>query len=237
MTKAADWLEDLDWVAIGEIVLIDVLLGGDNALLIALACRKLPAHQRRLGILWGTAGAIILRVFLITVAVALLDIPLLKLIGGLMLLWIGIKLIAPPPNAAGHAEIRASDKLWVAIKTIIVADFVMSLDNVIAIAGAAEQADPSQRTGLIIFGLLVSVPFIVFGSQIILRLLDRFPVIVLLGGALLGWIAGGLIIGDSILKGLVSQDVVTRYAVSAATAAAVVVCARILQARRAGRGS
>lgn len=237
MTKAAEWFEDLDWVAIGEIILIDVLLGGDNALLIALACRNLPAHHRRLGILWGTAGAIILRVILITVAVALLDIPLLKLIGGLMLLWIGIKLIAPPPDAGGHSEIRASDKLWVAIKTIIVADFVMSLDNVIAIAGAAEQADPSQRTGLIIFGLLVSVPFIVFGSQLILNLLDRFPVIVMLGGALLGWIAGGLIIGDSILEGLVPQNTAARYAVSAATAVMVVVFARILQARRAARSA
>jgi len=235
VTRAADWFEDLDWVAIGEIIMIDVLLGGDNALLIALACRNLPAHQRRLGILWGTAGAIVLRVILISVAVALLDIPLLKLIGGLMLLWIGIKLIAPRPDAGGHGEIRASDKLWVAIKTIIIADFVMSLDNVIAIAGAAEQANPSQRTGLIIFGLLVSVPFIVFGSQMILKLLDRFPVIVLLGGALLGWIAGGLIIGDNVLEGLVSQDAATRYVVSAATAVTVVVCARILQARRAGR--
>jgi YjbE family integral membrane protein len=237
VTKVAEWFEDLDWVAIGEIILIDVLLGGDNALLIALACRNLPAHHRRLGILWGTAGAIILRVILITVAVALLDIPLLKLIGGLMLLWIGIKLIAPPPDAGGHGEIRASDKLWVAIKTIIVADFVMSLDNVIAIAGAAEQADPSQRTGLIIFGLLVSVPFIVFGSQLILNLLDRFPVIVMLGGALLGWIAGGLIIGDSILEGLVPQTTATRYAVSAATAVMVVVFAKVLQARRAGRSA
>ncbi|HTN49323.1 MAG TPA: TerC family protein, partial [Burkholderiaceae bacterium] len=96
MNAVAEWIADLDWMAIGEIIMIDILLGGDNALLIALACRKLPPRQRRIGILWGTAGAIILRVILITVAVALLDIPLLKLIGGLMLLWIGIKLIAPP---------------------------------------------------------------------------------------------------------------------------------------------
>ena len=104
--------------------------------------------------------------------------PFLKLIGGLLLLWIGVKLIARPDEEDGHGNIQASDKLWRAIKTIIVADFVMSLDNVIAIAGAAEQADPSQRTGLIIFGLLVSVPFIVFGSQLILKLLDRFPIII-----------------------------------------------------------
>ena len=232
MNAVAEWFADLDWVAIGEIIMIDILLGGDNALLIALACRKLPPRQRRIGILWGTAGAIILRVILITVAVALLDIPLLKLIGGLMLLWIGIKLIAPPTDAGGHGEIRSSDKLWAAVKTIIVADFVMSLDNVIAIAGAAEQADPGQRTGLIIFGLLVSVPFIVYGSQLILKLLDRFPVIVLLGGALLGWIAGGLIIGDAVLEGRVPQDALTRHVISALTALAVVVVAKILQARR-----
>ena len=98
MTDAVSWVAELDWVAIGEIVLIDILLGGDNALLIALACRKLPPKQRRLGIIWGTAGAIILRVGLITVAVALLDVPVLKMIGGLLLLWIGIKLIAPAPG-------------------------------------------------------------------------------------------------------------------------------------------
>ena len=150
MSEALEWFADLDWVAIGEIIVIDILLGGDNALLIALACRNLPEKQRRLGILWGSAGAIVLRVILITVAVALLDVPLLKLIGGLLLLWIGVKLVASPAESDGHGDIQASDKLWLAIKTIIVADFVMSLDNVIAIAGAAEQADPSQRTGLII---------------------------------------------------------------------------------------
>ena len=184
----------LDWVAIGEIIVIDILLGGDNALIIALACRNLPAEAAAPWHPVGRGGRDLLRVILITVAVALLDVPVLKLIGGLMLLmdrhqtdrscWEDGGAIATDP---------ASDKLRAAIKTIIVADFVMSLDNVIAIAGAAEQADPSQRTGLIIFGLLVSVPFIVFGSQLILKLLDRFPVIVLLGGALLGWIAGGLI--------------------------------------------
>ncbi len=235
MTETLEWFADLDWVAIGEIIVIDILLGGDNALLIALACRNLPAKQRRLGILWGSAGAIVLRVILITVAVALLDVPLLKLIGGLMLLWIGVKLIAPPGDEDAHGDVPASDKLWLAIKTIIVADFVMSLDNVIAIAGAAEQAVPSQRTGLIIFGLLVSVPFIVFGSQLILKLLDRFPVIVLIGGALLGWIAGGLIIGDTLLEGRVPQDTATRYLVSGITAFAVVVVAKIMQARHKGR--
>jgi YjbE family integral membrane protein len=163
--------------------------------------------------------------------VALLNIPFLKLVGGLLLLWIGVKLIAPP-DEEGHADIQASDKLMAAIKTIIVADFVMSLDNVIAIAGAAEQADPAQRTGLIIFGLLVSVPFIVFGSQLILKLLDRFPIIILLGGGLLGWIAGGLIIGDKVLTGYVPQNPTVIYIASAIGALFVVGLAKWLQRRR-----
>lgn len=226
------WLLNLEWDTIVQIIIIDILLGGDNAVIIALACRNLPPRHRRLGIIWGAAGAIVLRVILITVAVALLAIPFLKLVGGLLLLWIGVKLIAPPEDDE-HADIQASDKLLAAVKTIIVADFVMSLDNVIAIAGAAEQADPSQRTGLIIFGLLVSVPFIVFGSQLILKLLDRLPIIVVLGGALLGWIAGGLIAGDPIVQPLVPAAAYVGYAASAAGAVFVVALAKWLERRRA----
>jgi YjbE family integral membrane protein len=226
------WLLNLEWDAIVQIIIIDILLGGDNAVIIALACRNLPPRHRRLGIIWGAAGAIVLRVILISVAVALLAVPFLKLAGGVLLLWIGVKLIAPPEDDE-HADIQASDKLLAAIKTIIVADFVMSLDNVIAIAGAAEQADPSQRTGLIIFGLLVSVPFIVFGSQLILKLLDRLPIIVVLGGALLGWIAGGLIAGDPIVQPLVPAAAHVGYAASAAGAVFVVALAKWLERRRA----
>ena len=226
------WLMNLEWDAIVQIIIIDILLGGDNAVIIALACRNLPHKLRKQGIFWGAAGAIILRVILITVAVTLLTVPFLKLIGGVLLLWIGIKLIAPPSGEGGHGNVQASDRLLSAIKTIIVADFVMSLDNVIAIAGAAEQADPSQRTGLIIFGLLVSVPFIVFGSQIILKLLDRFPIIILLGGALLGWIAGGLIVTDPIAAPHLSQTDMVRYIASAAGAALVVGVAKLLAVRR-----
>jgi len=234
MTGVVAWLAGLDWVAIGEIIIIDILLGGDNAVIIALACRNLPERQRRLGIIWGAAGAILLRVVLISVAVALLEVPLLKLAGGLMLLWIGVKLIAPAvEHGDAHANVQASDRLISAIKTIIVADFVMSLDNVIAIAGAAEQADPSQRTGLIVFGLLVSVPFIVFGSQIILKLLDRFPIIILVGGALLGWIAGGLIVSDPAAVPYIPQTGAVRYGASALGAIAVVAVAKWLAARRA----
>jgi YjbE family integral membrane protein len=226
-----EWLAGLEWDAIIQIIIIDILLGGDNAVVIALACRDLPEKSRRQGIFWGAAGAIILRVILISFAVLMLQWPFLKLVGGVLLLWIGVKLIAPPDDG-GHADIQSSDKLWVAIKTIIVADFVMSLDNVIAIAGAAEQADPGHRTGLIIFGLLVSVPFIVFGSQIILKLLDRFPIIVLLGGGLLGWIAGGLMVTDPIVKPWIPQTDPIVWAGSAAGAIFVVAFAKWLERRR-----
>jgi YjbE family integral membrane protein len=189
-----DFFATLHWGAVIQIVVIDILLGGDNAVVIALACRKLPPAQRIQGVLWGTAGAIVLRVALIAFAVVLLDVPLLKFAGGLLLLWIGVRLLAPAHDV--HENIKPADKLLAAIKTIVVADAVMSLDNVIAIAGAAEAADPRHRVALVLFGLIVSIPLIVWGSTLVLKLLDRFPVIVTLGAALLGWIAGGLIIND-----------------------------------------
>ena len=193
-----DLLVNLHWGAVGQIIMIDILLGGDNAVVIALACRTLPHEQRFKGVFWGTAGAIVLRVILITFAVLLLDLPFLKVVGGALLLWIGVKLVLPEPEDS-HENIAGSSKLLGAIKTIIVADFVMSLDNVIAIAGAAQQAHEDHQTLLVIFGLVVSVPFIVFGSQVILRLIDRFPVIVWFGGGLLGWIAGGMFTSDGFL--------------------------------------
>ncbi|MDI3512771.1 TerC family protein [Roseateles sp.] len=183
------------WLAVGQIIMIDILLGGDNAVVIALACRKLPEAQRRLGILWGTAGAILLRVVLIFFALTLLKLPFLKLVGGLLLLWIGMKLLVPEDEDE-HGNIQASDKLWAAVKTVIVADFVMSLDNVIAIAGAAEGAGGGHQMPLVIFGLLVSIPIIVWGSQLVIKLMDRFPMVIVLGAMLLGWIAGTMMVGD-----------------------------------------
>jgi YjbE family integral membrane protein len=181
------------WIAVGQIIMIDILLGGDNAVVIALACRKLPPAQRTKGIIWGTAGAIVLRVILIFFALTLLAIPYLKLIGAILLVWIGVKLLAPEDDA--HGDIAASDKLWAAVKTVIVADLVMSVDNVIAIAGAAESAGQHQM-GLVIFGLLVSIPIIVWGSQLVIKLMDRFPMIITFGGMLLGWIAGTMAVTD-----------------------------------------
>ena len=126
------------WVALGQIIIIDILLGGDNAVVIALACRKLPPAQRAKSIIWGTAGAIILRVVLIAFAMTLLNLPFLKFVGAILLVWIGMKLLAPDED--GHGDVAGSDRLLAAIKTIIVADLVMSVDNVIAIAGAAQNA-------------------------------------------------------------------------------------------------
>lgn len=194
-----EWLTDpVFWLAVGQIILIDILLGGDNAVVIALACRRLPPDLRRRGILWGTAGAIGLRVVLIFFALSLLQLPALKLIGALLLVWIGVKLMLPEDE--GHGEIQASDKLLAAIKTIIVADLVMSVDNVIAVAGAAQNAGAGHQMFLVVFGLLVSIPIIVWGSQLVIKLMDRFPVIIVAGAMLLGWIAGGLLIGDPLLR-------------------------------------
>jgi YjbE family integral membrane protein len=188
------------WIAVGQIIMIDILLGGDNAVVIALACRKLPPKQRTLGILWGTAGAIVLRVVLIFFALTLLAIPYLKIVGAILLIWIGIKLLLPEDEDA-HGNIEGSDKLWAAVKTVIVADLVMSVDNVIAIAGAAESAGGDHKMPLVIFGLLVSIPIIVWGSQLVIKLMDRYPIIITIGGMLLGWIAGTMAVTDPALIG------------------------------------
>ena len=185
------------WIAVGQIIIIDILLGGDNAVVIALACRRLPPALRTKGIIWGTVGAIVLRVILIFFALTLLAIPFLKIVGAVLLVWIGVKLIAP--DEGGHGDIAASDKLWAAVKTIIIADLVMSVDNVIAIAGAAEGAGGDHKMPLVIFGLLVSIPIIVWGSQLVIKLMDRFPIIITVGGMLLGWIAGAMIVSDPAL--------------------------------------
>ncbi|MBY0469335.1 MAG: TerC family protein [Burkholderiaceae bacterium] len=231
------------WIAVGQIIMIDILLGGDNAVVIALACRKLPPAQRRQGILWGTAGAIVLRVILIFFALQLLAIPLLKLVGAILLVWIGVKLLLPEGDD-GHANIEGSDKLWGAVKTVIVADLVMSLDNVIAIAGAAETAGGDHTMPLVIFGLLVSIPIIVWGSQLVIKLMDRYPLIITLGAMLLGWIAGTMAVGDPALTNpevmpqlpKLPPDGWIKYAAGVAGALLVYAMGRGLQARRAAPG-
>jgi len=191
-------LANLNWIAVVQIILIDILLGGDNAIVIALACRNLPDKLRMKGIVWGTVGAIGIRIALIAFAVTMLQLPFLKLIGGILLLWIGIKLLNEDDE---HTDINGSDRLWGAVKTVIVADLVMSLDNVIAIASAAEQAAGEHQLLLVVFGIVVSIPIIVWGSTLVLKLMEKFPVIVTLGAALLGYIAGGMIFSDVAVQG------------------------------------
>ena len=181
------------WVAVLQIILIDILLSGDNAVVIALACRNLSGRQRRLGIIWGVGGAIGLRVILTFFAVTLLTVSYVKLVGGALLLWIGIRLVLPQHADSGQ-EIKAAGSLMSAIRTIIVADLVMSLDNVIAVAAAARDS-----VFLLVFGLALSIPLMVWASQLILRLMDRYPMIILGGGALLGWIALSMAITDPVL--------------------------------------
>jgi YjbE family integral membrane protein len=181
------------WVAVIQIIAIDIVLGGDNAVVIALASRRLAPQQRSQAIFWGVFGAIALRVVLIFFALQLLKVPYLKIVGGVLLLWIGIKLLLPH-QGDGH-EIDGSTSLAGAIKTIVVADAVMSLDNVIAIAGAAKDS-----VLLVIFGLVVSVPIIVWCSKLVLMLMDRFPSVIMIGAGLLGWIAGDMALSDVVTK-------------------------------------
>lgn len=219
------------WIAVGQIIMVDILLGGDNAVVIALACRKLPPGQRTKGIIWGTVGAIVLRVILIAFALALLQVPYLKLIGALLLVWIGVKLIAPDEDD-DHSNIQSSDKLWVAIRTVIIADLVMSIDNVIAIAAAAQVAGEKHELLLVIFGLLVSIPIIIGGSQVILKLMDRFPLIITFGGMLLGWIAGTMAHTDPALAPYLPQDRVWHYGLGVLGALLVLALGKLVQRRR-----
>ena len=227
MLEAA--LEPTFWIAVLQIIAIDILLGGDNAIVIALACRRLPEAQRRQGIFWGVVGAIGLRVILIFFALQLLAIPFLKIVGGLLLLWIGVKLLQPEEEE-GHGNVEGSTHLIGAIRTIIIADAVMSLDNVIAVAAAAK-----GDLGLVVFGILVSIPIVVWGSKFVLKLMDRLPIVITFGGALLGWIAGDMFLGDASVKPyLEGQPGWLKYLSSSAGALLVVIVGTWL-AKRAVR--
>ena len=215
------------WIALGQIIMIDILLGGDNAVVIALASRRLPDAQRKQAIFWGMFGAVALRVVLIFFALQLLKIPFLKIIGGLLLLYIGIKLLMPQDDGSGH-DIDASTHLFGAVKTIVIADAVMSVDNVIGIAGAAK-----DDLGLVIFGLLFSIPIIIWGSRFVLTLMDRFPLVIVFGAALLGWIGGGMIVDDVVLKEWATPYGAPLHYGAAAAGALFVVAVGKLLARRA----
>ena len=193
------------FISILQIIAIDIVLGGDNAIVIALACKNLPEKQRKLGIFYGALGAIILRVIMVFFATSLLMISGLKIIGGLLLLWIGVKLILDSGKETS-IEVSQEKNLFGAIKTIIIADFIMSLDNSVAIAAAAD-----GNIYLVIFGLLLSVPIIIWGSSIILKLIDKYPVIIYLGAGLLGWIAADMIKTDILTLKYLSNFAAQEY--------------------------
>jgi YjbE family integral membrane protein len=186
------------WLAVLQIIWIDILLSGDNAVVIALACRKLPPKQRVWGVILGTGVAISLRVIFAGLVTTLMKMAYLKLVGGVLLLWIAVKLLAPEENGNGKGEIEPVENLWRAVRIIAIADVVMSLDNVIAIAAVAERFEAPYNIALLIFGLAVSIPLIMAGATLVLAMLDRFPIIVWAGAALLGWIAGEIIAKDPI---------------------------------------
>lgn len=183
-----------------QIIWIDLLLSGDNAVVIALACRGLPPEQRRIGILLGTGVAIVLRIIFALIITQLLGIPFLKALGGVLLFWVAYQLIVS--DDGGHGDIQASGSMWKAVRTIAIADAVMSLDNVLALAAASK-----GNIWLFSFGLLITIPLIIYGSQLVLGLIERFPIFVWAGAALLGWIAGELIADDPGLQSLLGLDI------------------------------
>lgn len=213
------------WVALGQIIIINIMLSGDNAVVIALASRSLPPKQQRMAILFGSVGAIVLRVVLTFFAVMLLELPFLKLAGGLALLWIGAGMLSGDDEESGP---DAHSNLMAAIRTIIVADFIMSLDNVLGVAAAAK-----GNVVLLVVGLGISIPLIIFGSQLILKLMERFPVVITLGAALLGWVAGEMLVEDSSISGWIEATAhALHYAVPAVCAVLVVVAGKWMASRK-----
>ena len=214
------------WLAVLQIIWIDILLSGDNAVVIALACRKLPVRQRLWGIVLGTMVAVTLRVVFTGVVTTMMSMPYVKLIGGALLLWIAIKLLGPEDNDKnGHIE--PVDSLWRAVKIVAVADVVMSLDNIIAIAAAARGSYT-----LLMFGLACSIPLIMAGAALVIALLERFPIVVWAGAALLGWIAGEIIVKDPLLTGHLDPAMAHNVWVAGATLGALLVVAVGLVRRR-----
>lgn len=191
-----DWL-----VALGSILLLDLLLSGDNAIIIALACKDLPTEQRKKAIFWGCAGAIGLRVSLTLMAAWLLEIPYLQFAGGVALLWIAVKLLAKDPKVV-HVDNFSS--LGAAVKTILFADLIMSLDNVLSLAAVA-QTVPESKYSLLIIGLLASIPLVIWGSQLFLKIMDKYPVIIYIGAGILGYASAEMVIADKITGPVLDQ--------------------------------
>jgi YjbE family integral membrane protein len=207
------------WIALMQIIGVNIVLSGDNAVVIALAARSLPAKQQKQAVLWGSGAAVVMRIVLTVVAVKLLELPYLKLVGAALLLWIGIQLLLPEEEAeGGDAHASGNTGLMTAIRTILIADLVMSLDNVIAVAAAAKDS-----LTLLILGLLISIPLVVFGSTILMKFMERWPIIITIGGGLLGWVAGEMAITDPAVKEWVNANAAWLHYVAPAAGAALVV--------------
>ena len=186
------------WTGLMAIIWVNIILSGDNAVVIALAARSLPKHQQNKAVFWGAGAAVVLRIILTIVAVEALKWPYLKIIGGLLLLWIAIKLLMPEE---GDEDIESSDNLMRAIWTILVADLVMSLDNVIAVAAAAKGS-----ILLLVLGLAISIPLVIFGATLLVKVMERYPIIITIGAALLGWVAGEMLVTDATLVDWISAN-------------------------------
>jgi YjbE family integral membrane protein len=214
------------WLALAQIIGINIVLSGDNAVVIALAARSLPPQQQKQAVLWGSGAAVVMRILLTVVAVELLKLPWLKLIGAMLLFWIAIKLLLPEHEGEGGGKTAPS--MAAAIKTILIADLLMSLDNVIAVAAAAKGS-----LLLLIIGLGISIPLVIFGSTLLLGLMERYPIIITIGAALLGWVAGEMVISDPVAKGWIDANAAwLHYAGPAAGAIAVVAVGKLLAKRR-----
>ncbi len=217
------------WVALLQIAVINVLLSGDNAVVIALACRSLPAKQQKQAFAVGAAGIVVLMTALTGFAAYLLTLPYLEIIGSVLLLWIGIKLLAPGEEDGGDGKV--SSGFWDAVRTIIIADIVMSLDNVLGMAGAAK-----GHIGMLFIGMVITIPLILFGSALIMRLMERFPIFITFGAGLLGYVAGEMAIADPAIKDSIAANAHwMEFAAPVLGAAAVVIAGRLLAKRKAAR--
>jgi len=220
-----EMLQDVTfWVGLMKIIWINIILSGDNAVVIALAARSLPPHQQKKAIVFGSGAAVVLRIVLTVVAAHLLQLSFLQVVGGLLLLWIGVQLLSEEEEEEGDA--KTSGGLLAAVRTILLADLVMSLDNVIAVAAAAKGNDL-----LLLLGLAISIPLVIFGSTLMIKLMDRFPIIVTLGAALIGWVGGETIVSDVALKSVAAAYPWLHYAGAATGAVFVVLVGRALQKR------
>ncbi|WP_027017013.1 TerC family protein [Comamonas composti] len=212
------------WIGLVKIIWINIILSGDNAVVIALAARSLPAQQQKKAIMFGSGAAVVLRIILTVVAAKLLELSFLQIIGGCLLLWIGLQLLSGGEEEEG--ESKGQSGMLTAIRTILIADLVMSLDNVIAVAATAQ-----GNMVLLILGLAISIPLVIFGSTLMVKLMERFPVIVVLGAALIGWVGGETIVNDRLLHDFTAASPWLHYVAAAAGALLVVGLGKLLQAR------